>query len=220
MAKIFNRAWMTITGSPGTGTITLSAAKSAAYCTFAEAGVANGDVVAYVIEDGDDFEIGIGTYTASGTTLSRDTVRLSKEGGAAGTAKINVSSAASVFILPAKEDLTIEGVATLNTEDQALTGGARITVKDLGNLSGATITPDPGDRPIQKITNNGAGTIAPGSNHGHYNLTVINTSGAGAITTSGWTKVDGAFDTTTTSEFLCSCFIGPDFSAMTILKVV
>jgi len=117
-------------------------------------------------------------------------------------------------------DALAGGKLAAAVEDQTITGGARITPKDLGNLSGVTITPDPGDRPIQKITNNGAGTIAPGSNTGQYTLTVINASGAGAITTSGWTKVDGAFDTTTTSKFLCSCIVTADFSCLTILKVV
>jgi hypothetical protein len=113
----------------------------------------------------------------------------------------------------------VSNAAALNVEDQALTGGARVTVKDLGNLNGQTITPDPGDRPVQKITNNGAGTIAPGSNVGQYTLTVINATGAGAITTSSWTKVDGAFDTTTTSKFVCSCIVTGDLSCMAILKV-
>jgi hypothetical protein len=117
-------------------------------------------------------------------------------------------------------DALAGGKLAAAVEDQSITGGARITPKDLGNLSGVTITPDPGDRPIQKITNNGAGTIAPGSNFGQYTLTVINASGAGAITTSGWTKVDGAFDTTAASKFLCSCIVTADFSCLTILKVV
>jgi hypothetical protein len=108
-----------------------------------------------------------------------------------------------------------------NVENQtALTGGAGITPKDLGNLTGVTITPTPGNRGIQKITNNGAGTIAPGSNNGCYLLQVINTTGAGAVTTSGWTKVAGdSFDTTTTSKFLCHCVITADYSVLTILKV-
>ncbi len=111
-------------------------------------------------------------------------------------------------------------LAALNLEDQTLAGGARVTVKDLGNLSGQTITPDPGDRPHQKLTNNGAGTIAPGSNYGDYYLDVINASGAGAITTSGWTKVSGdSFDTTTTSKFRCGCSVTADMSTMQILKV-
>ena len=49
--------------------------------------------------------------------------------------------------------------AALDVAQQALTGGANVTVKDLGSLSTAgsnTLTPNPGDRPIQKITNDHA----------------------------------------------------------------
>lgn len=104
MAKFFNRAKVN-SATTGTGTLTLGAAVSSAFCTFAEAGAADGDAVAYVIEDGNDFEIGVGTYTASGTTLSRTTVRLSKISGTSGTTKINCSGAQVVYLSPAKEDL-------------------------------------------------------------------------------------------------------------------
>src|SRR6202022_3277170 len=50
-------------------------------------------------------EIGRGTYTSSGTTLSRDTVVLSKIGGAAGTTRMNLAGAAVVRIDAAAEDL-------------------------------------------------------------------------------------------------------------------
>ena len=111
-------------------------------------------------------------------------------------------------------------VALLATEDQTLAGGARVTTKDLGNLSGQTITPDPGDRPIQKITNNGAGTIAPGANQGGYLLVVKNASGAGAITLSGWSNVSGdSFSTSTSAEYLCHCVVVGDFSSMIIKEV-
>lgn len=106
-----------------------------------------------------------------------------------------------------------------NVEDQTLSGGARVTPKDLGNLTGASITPDPGDRPIQKITNNGAGSILPGSNVGTYTLIVVNTTGAGAITTTGWTLRGDSFDTTTTSIFACSCIVTSDAKVMFITKV-
>lgn len=106
-----------------------------------------------------------------------------------------------------------------NVEDQSISGGARVTPKDLGNLSGTTKTPDPGDRPIQKITNNGAGTITPGSNYGTYLLQVVNASGAGSITTTGWTVRGDSFDTTASSKFLCSCLVTADMAVMNILKV-
>jgi hypothetical protein len=91
----------------GTGTLTLGGAFSNAFCTFAEAGVANGQTVTYCIEEGLDFEIGRGVYTSSGTTLSRATVLLSKIAGTAGTSKMNLLGAETVRIIVAKEDLDV-----------------------------------------------------------------------------------------------------------------
>lgn len=104
MAGLYNRVKMTVSGTPGTGTVTLNAAAANNFCTFAEAGVPNGKQVRYVIEDGTDFEIGLGTYTSSGTTLSRDSVTLSKISGVAGTSKITATSSAIVRIDAAAED--------------------------------------------------------------------------------------------------------------------
>ena len=99
MAVLKNRAKMS-TSTTGTGTITLGSAESG-YQTFADAGVANADVVRYVIEDtGGAFEIGTGTYTATGTTLTR-TVSESSNSDAA----INLSGSATVFIGATAEDI-------------------------------------------------------------------------------------------------------------------
>ena len=98
MAVLKNRAKMS-TSTTGTGTITLGSAEDG-YQTFADAGVANADVVRYVIEDGSNFEIGTGTYTSSGTTLSR-TVSESSNSDAA----INLSGSATVFIGATAEDI-------------------------------------------------------------------------------------------------------------------
>lgn len=104
MAKIVNRAGMA-TATTGTGTVTLGAA-IAGMLTFAEAGVANADAkIPYLITEGNDFEIGLGTYTSSGTTLSRDTVLASKIGGTAGTSKMNLAGAAQVRIVALAEHI-------------------------------------------------------------------------------------------------------------------
>ncbi|MEH2513930.1 hypothetical protein V1291_005284 [Nitrobacteraceae bacterium AZCC 1564] len=98
MAKLFNLARMT-TATTGTGTITLGAAV-AGYLSFAQAGVANGDVVDYAIKDGNNSEIGTGTYAAAGRTLTRS-VSASTNGNAA----INLSGTAEVFITARAETL-------------------------------------------------------------------------------------------------------------------
>lgn len=91
MTKYFNRAQMTTT-TTGTGTVTLGSASSG-YNTFATAGVANNDVVNYLIKDGTAWEIGIGTYTTAGTTLSRALVESSTG------SLLNLSGAATVAII-------------------------------------------------------------------------------------------------------------------------
>jgi len=98
MAVLKNRAKMS-TSTTGTGTITLGSAEDG-YQTFADAGVANADVVRYVIEDGNNFEIGTGTYTSSGTTLSRTVSESSNSNNA-----INLSGSATVFIGATAEDI-------------------------------------------------------------------------------------------------------------------
>jgi hypothetical protein len=64
----------------GTGTVTLLGAADG-YQSFAAIG--NGNTTYYTItaQVGTEWEVGIGTYTSSGTTLSRDTVLASSSGG-------------------------------------------------------------------------------------------------------------------------------------------
>lgn len=90
MPDVFNRAKMT-TATAGTGTITLGSAVSG-YQTFSSAGVTNGTVVHYTIENGTAWEIGTGTYTSSGTTLSRTLVQSSTG------SLLNLSGSSEVFI--------------------------------------------------------------------------------------------------------------------------
>lgn len=97
--KFVNRARMT-TDTTGTGSSVNLVVAVPKYFTFSEAGLQDGDVVDYIIEDGDDFEIQHDqTYSSSGPTLSRGTPAASKVGGVAGTSRINLSGGAQVAIV-------------------------------------------------------------------------------------------------------------------------
>jgi hypothetical protein len=85
------------TATTGTGTITLGSAFSG-YRTFAAAGVVNGDVVRYVIEEGNAWEIGNGTYTATGTLMSRSLLASSTG------SLLSLGGNAAVFVTATAED--------------------------------------------------------------------------------------------------------------------
>ena len=55
----------------GTGTLTLAGAVDG-FQSFSVVG--DGNTTYYAIISGNDFEVGLGTYTSSGTTLSRATI--------------------------------------------------------------------------------------------------------------------------------------------------
>jgi hypothetical protein len=80
MALVINDRVKETTTTTGTGTVTLGGAASG-YQSFAVIG--NGNTTYYTIADqtGSNWEVGIGTYTSSGTTLSRDTVLASSNSG-------------------------------------------------------------------------------------------------------------------------------------------
>ena len=114
---LVNRAKMT-TATTGTGTITLGSAVDG-YQTFAAAGVTDAAVVSYAIEDGAAWEIGTGTYTASGTTLSR-TVSESSNADAA----LNLTGNAVVFVtaLAADIDAKLDAAGGTMTGDLTVLG--------------------------------------------------------------------------------------------------
>lgn len=136
------------------------------------------------------------------------TGKLLKVGGVAGDAAYK-NTGTSAGTVAAGDDGRFSNNGKLNVEDQTLTGGARVTSKDLGTISTGTLTLDPGDRPLQHYTNNGAHTLSPGTNTGSFMLDITNGASAGAITVTGWTKVAGdAFTTTSGNKFRLHCSVG------------
>jgi hypothetical protein len=124
MVTFVNRARMT-TSTTGTGTATLGTAVTG-YQSFSAAGVSDSETVRYVIEDGGNWEIGTGTYTASGTTLSRS-VQESSNGGS----ELNLSGSATVFITVAAADV-------LNKSGDTMTGALVLPANPTTTLQAAT----------------------------------------------------------------------------------
>ena len=80
MATVVDDRVQETTTTTGTGTFTLAGAKTG-FQSFANIG--DGNDTYYCCTDGTDYEVGIGTYTASGTTLTRTTILDSTNGGSA-----------------------------------------------------------------------------------------------------------------------------------------
>lgn len=92
---------MSVSGAPGTSTITLNAAV-ADHQSFAAVGVPNGDTVCYYVQDSSNaWELDHGTYTVSGTTLTRGLLWSSTG------SLLSLSSAATVSIVTCAEDTSV-----------------------------------------------------------------------------------------------------------------
>ena len=91
MALVFKDRVQETSTTSGTGTVTLAGAVSG-FQDFSAIG--DGNTTYYTITNGSNWEVGIGTYTASGTTLSRDTILESSNSGSA----ISLSGLSNVFV--------------------------------------------------------------------------------------------------------------------------
>ena len=136
MAKLFNRAKMT-TSTTGSGTVTLSAA-AGGFQSFADAGVSDGDVVQYLIEEGSAWEIGTGSYSSTGTSLTR-TPSESSDGGTA----ISLVGAANVAITAVAADMNRlqnagSDIVTVSASGASVTGNITVT----GTVDGRDIATD------------------------------------------------------------------------------
>jgi hypothetical protein len=80
MALVLKDRVQETTTTTGTGTVTLAGAVSG-FQSFSAIG--NSNTCYYAIVGGTEWEVGLGTYTSSGTTLSRDTILESSNGGTA-----------------------------------------------------------------------------------------------------------------------------------------
>ncbi len=165
--KVFDLVAETTT-TTGTGTITLGGAVSG-YRAFGASGIlASGDTTYYAIALGADFEVGLGTYTASGNTLARTTVLASSNASGlvnfpAGTKTVRMTFPAALLaaILPSN----VAQFAGLNIEDQMNTviagRGFSIHAKDGATYPVVMLRPTTVDKTMTL-------DISPNGNGGNY----------------------------------------------------
>lgn len=133
----------------GTGTFTLGAAAVGGFQDFSVIG--DGNTTYYTITDSTaaQFEVGIGVYTASGTTLARNTVLESSNGGAlvdfgAGSKDVFVAYPAERAVVGGmgyvENAATITQSSTINAGHNAMSAGP-VVVAD-----GVTVTVPDGSR--------------------------------------------------------------------------
>jgi hypothetical protein len=111
----------------GTGTITLAGAVSG-FQSFSVIGNAN--TTYYAIVGGTEWEVGLGTYTLSGTLLSRDTILESSNGGTA----VNFSAGTkNVFVTyPAEESVYQDATNTAYAPQFAASNGLNVNNGTIG----------------------------------------------------------------------------------------
>jgi hypothetical protein len=122
MALVLKDRVKETTTTTSTGTYTLGGAQ-VGYQSFSVVG--NGNSTYYTVTDGTNWEVGIGTYTSSGTLLSRDTIFESSNGGSA----VNWGAGSKdVFVTyPAERAVANQSTAT---DALAIGSGANTSYQD------------------------------------------------------------------------------------------
>ena len=136
----------------GTGTLTLAGAATG-FQSFAAIGNGNTTFYTIALVSSNEWEVGIGTYTSSGTTLSRGTILSSSNSGNA----VNFSAGTKdVFVTyPSERAITGGGggigalVVNATTATESYTIGTGTNAQSVGPVtvaSGVTITVSSGQR--------------------------------------------------------------------------
>ena len=134
MALVLKDRVKETTTTTGTGTLTLAGAVTG-FQSFSVVG--DGNTTYYTITDGTDSEVGIGTYTSSGTTLSRDTILESSNSGSA----VNWGAGSKDVFLTYPADRSVSGSASALAIPDPGTSGNVLTSDGTSWTSAAPVAP-------------------------------------------------------------------------------
>jgi hypothetical protein len=148
MALVLKDRVKETTTTTGTGTVTLAGAATG-YQAFSAIGDAN--TTYYCISGGSEWEVGIGTYTSSGTTLSRDTILASSNSGSA----VNFSAGTkAVFVVyPAGKSVNQDASGNVGIG----TSSPSVKLDVVGSITASSTT----GLPVILVTSNQAAGFAP-----------------------------------------------------------
>ena len=138
------------TTTTGTGTVTLLGAATG-FQSFSAIGNSNSTYYTIVAQTGTEWEVGVGTYTSSGTVLSRTTVLSSSNSGSlvnfsAGTKDVFVAYPAELAAFANGDGVVVENYTTLTGTYTMTTGKNGMSVGPVTISSGSSFTVGSGQR--------------------------------------------------------------------------
>lgn len=141
MALVIRDRVKETTTTTGTGTYTLAGAVTG-FETFASVG--NTNTTYYACTDGTDFEVGIGTYASSGTTLARTTILQSSNSDSA----VNWGAGTKTIFctLPAEKMSFLDASGNL-----VAANGSALTALNASNLASGTVANARLDAQLQDV---------------------------------------------------------------------
>jgi hypothetical protein len=163
--------------------------------------------------------VGEALFTASSASAGRTTLGATTVGAAVFTATDATAARSAIGAVIGTNVQAYDANYIKSNTTANLTAGYTTTDYSAGTKSSGVFTPSPANGNFQYAVNGGAHTLAPPASSCSMVIQYTNNATAGAITTSGFTKVNGSFTTTNGDDFLCYIARCNGFSHLNIVRM-